>query len=237
MSLFKEIEVQLKDKRLSIEEFQELIVRLFNYGTLGRIESAVEEELYDRFVRVEELVQEYCAVAHIQILHDRQFQFVRLIPPGAEIPGIKEAQDSAYSGSLRRRLSQNEVALSLVLRTQYDKNLREGKIDDNGFALESLESLSIAMKNLLKRSLPEKLTDRKKLFNHLRQCRLIQFRADEDFASGDAWIKIHPMIVTFISEEVILGLEEMTDPDNQIEQQSQAIEQNDTDIEVIEDNE
>jgi hypothetical protein len=100
------------------------------------------------------------------------------------------------------------VALLLVLRLQYDKALREGRVDENGFVAESLESLTIAMKNLLGRSLPEKLTDRRRLFKRLRQLRLIDFRQEEDLDSSEAWLRIHPMIVDFVNDEAITALEQ-----------------------------
>ena len=48
------------------------------------------------------------------LLHDARFEYLRLYPPGSQIPGMDEAEDQAYSGSLRSRLSQAEVALLLV---------------------------------------------------------------------------------------------------------------------------
>lgn len=217
MKISQAIEELLSSYKVSLNEFQELIVRLLNYTVLCRSESATEQDLYDRFVRLEDLVKDYLSIAHIRVHHDQHFQYVRLFPPGAEIPGIKEGDESSYTGSLRQRLSQNEVALVLVLRLQYDKALREGKIDDSGYALESLESLSIAMKNVLRRPLPEKLTDRKKLFQRLRQLRLIQYRVDEEFEGGEAWIKIHPMVVTFVNEDAIEALAN-TVPDKSVEE-------------------
>ncbi|MEE4245142.1 MAG: DUF4194 domain-containing protein [Kangiellaceae bacterium] len=216
MIISNTIEEELESKHISLTEFQELIVRLMNYTVLSRGESATEQDLYDRYVRIEDLVRDYFSIAHVRLHHDNHFQYVRLFPPAAEIPGIKEAEESTFSGSLRQRLTQNEVALVLILRTQYDKALREGKIDDQGFALESLESISIAMKNMLRRPLPEKLTDRKKVFQRLRQLRLIQYRVDEEFESGETWIKIHPMIVTFVNEDAINALSSVDDEENQV---------------------
>jgi hypothetical protein len=58
----------------------------------------------------------------------------------------------------------------------------------------------------LGRTLPDKITERKRLFQRLRQLRLIQYRQDEDIDSGEAWIKIHPMIVSFVSDQVLEAL-------------------------------
>ncbi|WMS86173.1 DUF4194 domain-containing protein [Pleionea litopenaei] len=222
MIIFDAIEQQLSRSKVTIEEFQELVIRLLNYGVLSRQESATEELLYDRYVRIEELINEYLAVIKIRLYHDNHFQYVRLYPPSSEVPGVVDGEDSQFTGSLRQRLTQNEVALTLILRLQYDKALREGKIDDSGFALESLESISIAMKNMLKRSLPDKFTERKKLFSKLKQLRLIQFRQDEEFESSETWIKVHPMIVTFVSEEALEALDFDDDDDATIHVQSPA---------------
>jgi hypothetical protein len=184
-------------------EFRELIIRLVNYSVIVRDESQTEQVLFDRLIRARQLVEEYLSIMGIQLLVDSRFEYVRVYPPASEIPGVKEAEENAWSGSLRQRLSQFQVALVLVVRAQYEKSLREGKIDEKGFALESIESLTIAAKNLLGRNLPEKLAERKKIFQRLRQLRLINFRSDENFESGEGWIKIHPMIVTFVSSPAV----------------------------------
>ena len=197
---------RLEKLNVSQVEFQELILRLMNYSVIARAESQTEQLLFDRLVRCKELVEEFLSVMGIQLLIESRFEYARVYPPSSEIPGIKEAEENAWSGSLRQRLGQNEVALVLIVRSQYEKALREGKIDEQGYALDSIESISIAMKNLLGRALPDKITERKKLFLRLRQLRLIEYRSDEAFENGEGWIKIHPMIVTFVSNNVIEAL-------------------------------
>lgn len=211
MSLTEHIVRQLDSENLSLTEFQELLIRLLNYGVLCRGESQTEQLLYDRFLRIEDLLGEYLQMMDVRVFHDTRFEYVRLYPPGSEVPGMEEAQENAYSGSLRNRLTQQEVALVLVLRAQYDKALHEGQVDEFGFVTESLEALSIAMKNLLGRTLPDKVTERKRLFQRMRQLRLIQYRQDDDIDSGEAWIKIHPMIVGFVSDQVLESLHSETE--------------------------
>jgi hypothetical protein len=188
---------------ITLEEFRGVLVRLVNYGVLERRESQTERELYDRFVRAEELVGEVLSLYGIVVHHDRRFEYVRLYPPGSRTPGMEQAEDEAFNGSLRSRLAQNEVAVILVLRAQYDKALREAKIDENGFATESLESIGLAMKNWLNRTLPEKPTERSRIFQRLRKLRLIEYRSDEELEASEAWLKIHPMIVDFVSTDAI----------------------------------
>lgn len=202
------LEKQLALEGVSIDELRELLVRLLNYGVLSRDESATERELFDRLLRIEAPVRELLDLFGITLHIDRRFDYLRLLPPGSTAPGMEEAAHHAFAGSLRARLTQNEVALLLVLRMQYDQALREGKVDENGFVADSFEAIGIAMKNLLGRPLPEKSGERKRLFTRLRQLRLIDFNQDEEFESGESWLRIHPMIVDFVSSEALAALRE-----------------------------
>jgi hypothetical protein len=203
MHLDEYLEKRLEPSDVSLEQLRELLIRLLNYGVLTRAESQIERELYDRFVRIEDLVCETLSLYGIEPHHDRRFEYIRLYPPGSRTPGMDQAAERAFGGSLRARLSQNEVALILVLRAQYDKALREGKIDAKGYATEPLEAISLALKNWLNRSLPEKATERRRLFQRLQQLRLIEYRTEEELEQGEAWLRIHPMIVDFVSTDAI----------------------------------
>jgi hypothetical protein len=199
---------RLEPSGVTLAEFQELCLRLLNYGVLCRDESQVEQQLYDRFVRVSELVDEYLGIVGVRLLHDRRFAYLRLYPPGSRVPGMEDVDSETFSSGLRSRLRQDEVALLLVLRLQYDRALREGQLDEDGFVTESIESLGLAMRARLGRSLPEKLTDRKRMLERLRKLRLIQYRQDEDLDAIEAGLRIHPMIVSFVSEQALAALEE-----------------------------
>jgi Domain of unknown function (DUF4194) len=203
MQLSDFIEQRLESTGITLAEFRGLLIRLVNYGVLERGGSQTEQELYDRFVRVEELIGETLALYGIVVHHDRRFEYARLYPPGSRTPGMEQAEDEAFGGSLRARLTQNEVAVILVLRAQYDKAVREAKIDENGFATESMEAIALAMKNWLNRGLPEKATERRRIFQRLRQLRLIDYRSDEELETSEAWLRIHPMIVDFVSTDAI----------------------------------
>jgi len=89
-----------------------------------------------------------------------------------------------------------------------DRALREGRLDEDGFVTESIESLGLAMRAELGRSLPEKLTERKRVLERLRKLRLIQYRHDEDLDSMETGLRIHPMIVSFVTEQALDALEE-----------------------------
>lgn len=208
------IDKELEQEGLSQRDFSELLVRLLDYGVICRDESQIEQQLYDRYLRLEELVGDYVSLLGIRIQHDRRFQFVRLYPPGAQVPGLVDDESAAHlAQAFRSRLTQNEVALILVLRAQYDKALREGLVDEQGCVMVSLEALSIAMKNLLKRTLPDNLTERKNLFRRLKQLRLVQISNDEDLNNGDMWLRVRPMIMSYVSDQVLAELlEEQNNP-------------------------
>lgn len=200
--MINQIEKLLEKEGVQLKEFSELLIRLMDYGVICRDESQVEQALYDRYLRIESIVEEYVSLMGIRIQHDRRFQFARCFPPGAEVPGMDE-DDQPFNNGMRVRLSQNEVALVLVLRSQYDKALREGKVDEQGCVLVSLEGLSIALKNLLSRNLPEQLTERKNLFRRLRQLRLIQLANEDVLDTAEFWLKIRPMIMSYVSDDVL----------------------------------
>ena len=74
-------------------------------------------------------------------------------------------------------------------------------IDEQGCATLSLEAIAMAMKSLLRRSLPENIGERRQAFKRLRQLRLINFFAESDIDSGESWIKIRPLIINLVNNE------------------------------------
>lgn len=201
------IEQQLEKENISLNEFRELIIRLLNYTVLCRDESQIEQQLYDRYLRISDLIKEYLSMMDVRVLHDTRFEYIRLYPPSSQVPGMDEEENTAFSGGLRARLSQQEVALILILRLQYDKALREAQVDDEGYVTESFEAINIAMKNIIGRTLPDKPTERRQLFNRCKKLRLIDYRHEDDVLKAEAWLKIHPMIVGFVNDEALQALE------------------------------
>ncbi|GGX64407.1 DUF4194 domain-containing protein [Saccharospirillum salsuginis] len=204
--MFHELDQRLEQEGFSRNDYSELLIRLLDYGVICRDESQVEQQLYDRYLRLEGPVTDYLSLIGVQVQHDKRFNFVRLFPPGAEVPGLDDSGEGPFNGGFRVRLSQQEVALVLVLRSLYDRALREGQVDDNGCVLASLENISISLRNLLKRTLPEGVTERKHLFRRLRQLRLIQVSQEEALETGDFWVRIRPMIMSYVSDDVLSAL-------------------------------
>jgi len=204
--LTEQIEQSLKELNISSDEFSELVIRLLDHGVISREESQVEARLYDRYVQCTDVVEDYLSVIKVRIQHESKFRFVRVFPPGSTVPGMIDLESNAFNGGFRVKPSQQEVAAILVLRVEYEKSLREGQVNEKGCVLISLEGLAISHKNLLKRSLPDNLGERKTIFKRLRQLRLIDFNADSDLESQDSWISILPSITSFVSDEVLDSL-------------------------------
>jgi len=200
------LEEQLQRLGLHREEYSEILIRLLDYGVICRDESQIEAALYDRYLHCAELVEDYLRIIGVRVQHNRQFSFIRIYPPGAEVPGLIDEENSPFNSGFRSRPSQHEVAVILVLRAEYEKSLREGQVSENGCVMLSLEALAIAMNNLLKRHLPEGQVERKNLFRRLRQLRLIQFNIDEELDSEESWLSIQPSITCFVNDEVLATL-------------------------------
>ena len=205
ISLSENLEKQLSTHNLDLTDWRSLIQRLLDYGVLCRDESQVEAEFYDQFVRIKPLVDDYLSLMGVRFQHDSHFHFVRIIPPGARVPGVEDETDEPYKGGFRQRLSQHEIALILVLRAEYDKALREGAIDEQGCVALPREAVALSMKNLLRRALPDNIGERNQLFQRLRQLRLIHFRqeaeAEKNLEYSESWIKIRPLIVNLVTNE------------------------------------
>ena len=202
----EKIEEGLSELGISADEFSELLIRLLDYGVLCRDESQIESLLYDRYLQCSDLIEDYLGVIKIRIQHDSRFSFVRIFPPGAAVPGMADDDHSAFNSGFRQRPSQQEVALILVLRVEYEKALRDGQVDDKGCVMLALEGLAIAYKNLLKRPLPDTASDRKNLFKRLRQLRLIRYDTEHELDFAEGWIRIHPSITRFVNDEVLANL-------------------------------
>ncbi|WP_028614861.1 DUF4194 domain-containing protein [Halopseudomonas pelagia] len=205
------LDAALAERGLSNDDFSELMIRLLDRGVLSRDQSKREAELYDRYLKVAELVEDYLQVLRIRILHEPRFQLLRVFPPGAEVPGLIDAAEQDQSG-LRDRLNQQEVMLILVLRTEYDKALREGDVDELGQVMLPLEALNLAYRNLLGRTLPDQQGERQALLRRMRQLHLIRSPADSG-PESEAWLTIRPGILSLVTDTALGQLASPTDDD------------------------
>ncbi len=207
--LLEAIQERLDTLGISQKDFSELLIRLLDYGVLSREESQIEATLYDRYLQCTDLVEDYLKMIHVSVLHDRTFRFIRVFPPGAEVPGQADDDhqaDGPFQGGFRSKPSPQAISVILVLRVEYEKALREGKVDETGGVLIPLEQLSISLQNLLKTSLPSTQTERSAIFKQLRQLRLVKFSAEQDLAlesAQDSWLRIEPSITSFVTQAML----------------------------------
>ncbi|HEY7773289.1 MAG TPA: DUF4194 domain-containing protein [Marinagarivorans sp.] len=200
----------LSEKNVSNEEFSELLIRLLDYGVLCRDENNIEQRLYDRYLRIEPMVVDFISVLGMRIEHNARFGFIRVYPPGAQVPSLPDDEHAPFNSGFRQRLNQFEAALAIILRVEYGKQLREGKVDEQGAVLANMEAISIAFHNLLKKSLPENITERRNLFRKLRQLRVLHYQSEEDLDSLEGWVKIRPLIMGFVGDAALDALEART---------------------------
>lgn len=122
------------------------------------------------------------------------------------MPDLADDEHTPFNGGLRARLSQMEVALILVARIEYAKHLREAKVDEHGCVMVTVEELSLAFAQLLKRNLPESHAERRQLFRRLRQLRLISYPQEDGLDNPEAWVRIRPSITGILTEDALNAL-------------------------------
>lgn len=196
------VEKKLKQATVTLEQFQHVVARLLGRGIIVYGDSQVENELYNNAIRVETLLSEYFGIMGAHVQHDYHFKYLRLYPPGTHSEGSMEDEEQ-MDASLRESLSQHEIACVLILRFLYDQALQEGHLDDDAEARITMEALFTALQTRLKRSLPEKTTERKSLFRTLKRFKLIKYTGEDDLDKADTVLIIRPMIAGFVSAEAI----------------------------------
>lgn len=183
---------------VSFADFQSVVVRLLDKGILVHGDSNRETELYHIADRAEDVLVDYLAVTGCRLVHDRTFQYFRLYPPGAQIPGMI-SHDSEYDTAFRANVPANVVAAAVVLRFLYGKALQQGRLDDDAEVQVSIEEFFTSMQTLLKRDVKNK-TERSAMFSQLRAMRVIRYSSEEDLTNLDAWMIVRPAITGLVSE-------------------------------------
>ena len=204
ISLHKTIQDELRRTPVSFERFQTLAIRLLDTGVLASGDSQLETELYQDAARVEELLHAYFDIIGCTLHHDHGFEYMRLYPPGSEIPGHESGEDNdVLPKGLRLQLSQNDIAAALVLRFLYSDAVQNGQLDEDGEAMTNLEAFNTAMATQLKRTQSLSVTERRASFGRLRMLKLVNFPSDLDVADPGAQLAIRPLITSLIPETAL----------------------------------
>lgn len=204
ITLFAALQLKLDEASLTLDQFKEIVIRLYSAGVILRAEGGTEARLYDEARRIEPLLNEYFSMAGFRLIHNSEFTYFRLYPPGALIPGI--ADDIAEPVSaLRAKLSRDFVAAALALRYLYQQALAEGSgsLTDEGELMIRFDELTITLVTQIKRALPESATDREKLLRDLKRHRIIHFESNFSMTDESSLMVIRPTILTLISDDTL----------------------------------
>lgn len=205
---------ELDNRNLSIADYRRVILRLLDKQVIYRLESNTEAEIYDLYVRMEDIVNEYLDVIGITVVSNINLHFVIAYPPGSNIPGV-HAEDIGEN-ALQRRIRGDEAGLMITLRLLYEEKIREGEIDENGRAFVSLETVFTRYHSIVKREMPMSETERRSLFGTLKQLRIIEY---SDLTNPEQWIGIREVILHFTLDGVIqvLNEDDRIEADNDVE--------------------
>ena len=196
---------ELKRLDLTVEDFQQVAVRLLEGGFLVAQDSKIEGELYQRALTMFPLLEDYFQVLGCRLHHEEPYRYIQLFPPGAEVPGRAVSADfEGLHPGMRVQLSANETALLLVLRFLYDKAWAEGGQNEAGEIELQFEAIYTAIRSLLNREPPTAQQDRLALYRRLRQLRVIKVELnDEDFDAPDKWLTVRPQLLTLVRHEAV----------------------------------
>lgn len=222
------LEQELENRNLCLNDLRAVLLRLLDKQVIYRNESQVESELYDLFVRMQDVVETYLGILGITVFCNPQLNFVIAYPPGSDIPGV--ASGEAGQSALQRRIHADEAGLMITLRLLYEEKIREGEIDERGCVFVPLETVFTRYLSITKKEMPTAENERRSLFNTLKQLRLVEYT---DLVGAEQWIGIREIIMHFTlngivealsecehieaeSHSELLGPTEGTDPDQEI---------------------
>jgi hypothetical protein len=184
-----------------LADFKSVIQRLLDRQVLYRHENQKEAEIYDRYLRIEDLIQEYLSIMGITVVGNERLNFVIAYPPGSDIPGVncEIPEDMA----MQRRIRADEAGLIITLRLLYEEKLREGELSDNGCVYVPLETVYTRFLGITKKEMPSSESDRKALFSTLRQLRIIEYK---EINESGQWIGIREIILNFTLDGVAAAI-------------------------------
>jgi hypothetical protein len=196
------VEKNLKKSAVAPERFQQVVSRLLGRGIICYGDSQIESELYNDALRTQALLADFFSVIGAKLIHEQQFKYFRLYPPGVGTLSV-ELDDENVDHSMRESLTQHETACVLVLRLLYDQAVQEGNLDDQAEVHITMEALHTTLQTRLKRSLPERVVERKNIFSKLRRFKLIRMSSEDDLEKPESWLAIRPMIVGFVHADAL----------------------------------
>lgn len=203
---------ELENRNLNMTEFRAVLLRLLDKQVIYRNESQVESELYDLFVRMQDVVETYLGILGITVFCNAQLNFVIAYPPGSDIPGVGDGETGP--AALQRRIHANEAGLMITLRLLYEEKIREGDIDERGCVFVPLETVFTRYLSITKKEMPTAESERRSLFNTLKQLRLVEYT---DLIGTEPWIGIREIIMHFTLNGVAEALSEREQTESDVQ--------------------
>jgi hypothetical protein len=198
------LERELEKRNLLSTDLRAVLLRLLDKQVIYRHESKVESELYDLFIRMEDIVEQYLSVFGVTVFCNAELNFVIAYPPGSDIPGIRDGGTDRRT--LQRRIRANEAGLMITLRLLYEEKIREGEIDEKGCVYVPLETVFTRYLSITKKEMPAPESERRSLFNTLKQLRVVDYT---DLSGIDKWIGIREIIMHFTMSGITEAVSEM----------------------------
>ncbi|BCS97429.1 hypothetical protein DSLASN_30610 [Desulfoluna limicola] len=187
------LESALDKHDVSSQDFQRVIHRLLGYQVIYRGESLVENELYDLYFRIHELVDEYLGEIGFTVVHHQEQKYLVCYPPGAVIPGVADDPNGSSVAKLARNLQVEEKLLLISLRLEFEQKLAEGELDDKGTASVLLEQFVHTYQSLGHREMPGNV-ELQKLMRFFKKLRIVEY---ETLGDGEGYIGIRSTILAF----------------------------------------
>jgi hypothetical protein len=193
---------QLEEAALTPDRWQAILARLYATGVIVRDESGSEARAYDDARRVEGLLGEYFSLAGFRLLHNPDFKYFRLYPPGA----VAEGEEGEAVRRLRARASKDFAAFLMVLRELYTCARDAGSLNELLECPVSLEEVHLALARLLRMQQPPIKRDRLEIYEELSKQRLVRLPADYRNEPPDMQLSIRVGILDFVSEAQLLSI-------------------------------
>lgn len=204
------IEKLLQDTPVDREQFGDLLIYLMTYGAINRPEkgtysekdTAIETELYDRYVLVKDLVADVFSLFGIGIAHNEHFKSVRLYAPDADFPGSNEVKDKG-SNLMRMPISKDLAAALIVCYQLYEQHRMDGTLEDDFTAVVSQIEFMSGFTTLLGIEYDATRTKGVKddVYRSLKRMRAVNYHANF-LTSADYPLIIRPQIYEIVPEDI-----------------------------------
>lgn len=211
MNIYNVIHGIVEEENLTMDDFKQLATYLLEKGVIAREDSLLEESLYDKYVRVQNVIEDYFAVIDVQVYHDERTSTIRLFAPASRTPDNINGED--VNRSLAMKLGSEESAYLLALAIIYDQKLREGNILDDASVEIDLDVFNTTLASNLGFTPTESKKDRKDALSTLRKLKAVQF-TDGVFEDEDKPLIIRHHIKDLVLDNMISPyIEEYKDED------------------------